>query len=118
MTISDFRTNVALLQQSAGHDLYKFKKSARGNISKNGSDFQDRDDDVEHTGKFIDTPVASRGEGVVENDDGDQDSEANFKRRGHKKCKIVAANTSRMALGDNFSMASKVVQTCPLTLKM
>jgi len=102
VTISDLRTNVALLQQSAGHDLSKFKKSARGNISKDGSDFKDRDDDVEHTGEFIDTPVASTGEGVIENDNSDQDSEANFKRYGRKKRKIVAANTSRMALGDSF----------------
>jgi len=102
VTISDLRTNVGLLQQSAGHDLSKFKKSARGNISKDGSDFEDRDDDVEHTGEFIDTFVTSRGEGVVENDDSDQDSKANFKRRGRKKRKIVAASTSRMALEDSF----------------
>ena len=102
MTISDLRTNFALLQQSAGHDLSKFKKSARDNISKDGSDFEDRDDDVEHTGEFIDTPIASRGEDIIENDDSDQDSEANLKRCGRKKCKIVAANTSRMAFEDSF----------------
>ena len=82
--------------------MSKFIKSARGNISKDGSDFEDRDDDVEHTGEFIDTPITSRGEDAVKNDDSDQDSEANFKRRGRKKRKIVAANTSRMALGDSF----------------
>ena len=41
VTISDLRTNVALLQQSAGHDLSKFKKSTRGNVSKDRSDFED-----------------------------------------------------------------------------
>ena len=102
MTISDLRTNVALLQQSASHDLSKLKKNAKGNISKDGSDLEDRDDDVEHTGEFIDTPVASKGEGVVETDDSDQDSETNFKRRGRKKRKIVAASASRMTLGDSF----------------
>jgi len=60
VTISDLMTNVALLRYSAGHDLSKFEKSARGNISKDGCDFEDRDDDVEHTGEFIDTPVVRR----------------------------------------------------------
>jgi len=82
--------------------LSKSKKSAWGNTSKDRSDFEDQDYDVEHTDELIDTPVASRGEGIIENDDSDQDSKANFKRRGLKKCKIVAANTSRVALGDSF----------------
>ena len=102
MAISDLQTNVLLLQQSTGHDLSKSKKSARGNTSKDGSNFEDQDYDVERTSKYIDTPIASRGKGIVENDDSDQDSEANFKHRGCKKCKIFAANTYGVALGDSF----------------
>ena len=85
VTIRDLRANVVLLQQSAGHDLSKSKKSAGGDNSMDGSDFEDQDYDVEHIGEFIDTHVASRGEGIIKNDDSDQDSEANFKRRRRKK---------------------------------
>ena len=53
------------------HDSSKSKKSARGNTSKDGSYFEDQDYDVEHIGKSIDSPIASRGEGTVENDDSD-----------------------------------------------
>ena len=87
---------------SVGHDLFKSKKSARGNTSKDGSDFKDQDHNVEHTEKSIDTPIANRGEGTVQNDDSNQDSEANFKCRGCKKRKTFVANTSRVALGDSF----------------
>ena len=91
-----------LFFSSAGHDPSKSKKSVRGNTSKDGSYFEDQDYDVEYTGKSIDTLVANRGDGIVENDDSDQDSEVNFKRHGRKKRKIVAASTSRMVLEDNF----------------
>ena len=100
--ISDLRTNVVLLQQSARHDLSKSKKNTRGNTSKDGSDFENQDYDIEHTGEYIDTPVASRAEGIIENDDSYCDLRANFKRRGRKKGKIFIANTSRVALRDIF----------------
>ena len=74
MTVCDLRANVVLLQQSAGHDLSTSQKSARGYTSKDGSDFKDQHYDVEHTGESIDIPIASRGEGIVEDDDSDQDS--------------------------------------------
>jgi len=118
VTISDLRTNVALLHQSARHNLSKFKKSTRGNILKDGSDFKEWDDDVEHTGEFIDTPVACRWEGIVENDDSHQDSEVNFKRRGAKNARLLLQILEGWLLETVFSMTSKVVQTCPLTLKM
>ena len=85
MTISDLRANVDLLQLSEGHDPSKSKKNRRGNTSKDGSDFEDQDSDVERTGEYLDTPAADRGGDTIDNDDSDQDSEANFKRCGHKK---------------------------------
>ena len=102
MTIRDLRANIVLLQQSAGYDPSKSNKCARGNTSKNGSNFADQDYDAEHTGEFIDTLITSREEGTVENYDNDQDSEANLKSRGSKKCKILTVNTLRVALGDSF----------------
>ena len=117
VTISDLRTNVVLLQQSVGYDLSKSKKSARGNTSKDRTDFEDQDDDIKHTDEFIDIPIASRGEGIVENDDTDQDSEANFKRRGRKKCKIIAANTSRVTLGDSFFNDIQICSDMPTNLE-
>ncbi|KAJ8434404.1 hypothetical protein Cgig2_002606 [Carnegiea gigantea] len=45
VTISDLRANVGLFQQSARHDPSKSKKNRRGNTSKDGSDFEDRDSD-------------------------------------------------------------------------
>ncbi|KAJ8438229.1 hypothetical protein Cgig2_028132 [Carnegiea gigantea] len=102
VTISDLRANVGLLQQSAGHDPSMSKKNRRGNASKDGSDFEDQDSDVEWTGKSLDTPVADRGRDTIDNDDSDQDSEGNFKRCGHKKRKTVAANTSSAPLSDSF----------------
>jgi len=86
VTISDLRANVGLLQQSAGHDHSKSKKKRRGNTSNDGSDFEDQDSDVERTGEPLDTPIGDRGGKTIDNDDSDQDSEANFKRCGHKKC--------------------------------
>ncbi|KAJ8437698.1 hypothetical protein Cgig2_030720 [Carnegiea gigantea] len=61
MTISDLRANVGLLQQSAGHDPSKSKKNRRGNTSKDRSDFEDQDSDVEQIGESLDTPIADRG---------------------------------------------------------
>jgi len=66
-----------------------FKKSARGDTSKDGFDFEDQYYDVEHTGESIDTLIASKGEGTVDNDDSDKDLEANFKRE-RKNRKIIA----------------------------
>jgi len=49
MTICDLRANVVLLQQGAGYDPSKSKKSTGGDTSKDGSDFEDQDYDAEHT---------------------------------------------------------------------
>jgi len=100
--ICDLRADVVLLQQSAGHDLSKSKKSTGGNPLKVGSDFEDQDYDVEHIGEFIDTSVASRRDDIIENDDSDKDLEANFKHPRCKKRKIIVAYTSKVALGDIF----------------
>lgn len=81
MTISDLRINVGLLQQSVGHDPSKSKKDTNGHTSKEGSDFEDQDSNVEQTDESLDTPIADRGGDTVENDDSDQDSETNFKRK-------------------------------------
>ena len=74
MTIIDVRANIGLLQQSAGHDPPKSKKNTRGNTSKEGSDFEDQDSDVERTDESLDTPIANRGGDIVENDNSDQNS--------------------------------------------
>jgi len=92
--------------------------SARGNTSKDGSYLEDQDYVVKHTGESIDTLVASRGEDIVENDDSDQDSEANFKRHGRKNARSSLQIPPEWLLEIVFSMTSKAVWTCPLTLKM
>ncbi|KAJ8435025.1 hypothetical protein Cgig2_013675 [Carnegiea gigantea] len=102
VTIDDLRANVDFLQQSAGHDPSKSKKSRRGNTSKDGSDFEDQDSDAERTGESLDTTVADRGGDIIDSDDSDQDSEANFKHHGHKKCNTATANTFSAPLGDSF----------------
>ena len=65
-------------------------------------DFEDHNYDAERTGESLDAPIADRGGDTIDNDDSDQDSEANFKRHGHKKRKTVTANTSSAPLGDSF----------------
>jgi len=116
VTISDLRANVGLLQQSAGHDPSKSKKNTRGHTSKEGSNFEDQDSDVERT-ESLDTPIADQGGDAIENDDSDQDSEAKFKRRGHKKVGPSLPILLECLVEIVFSMTSQVVQTC-LSLKM
>jgi len=98
--------------------LFKSKKSTRGNTSKDGSDFEDQDYDVEHTVESINTAVVSRGEGIVENDDNGKDSKANFKRRGRKNARSSLQIPPKWLLETVFSMTFKAIRTCPLTLKM
>ena len=59
MIISDLRANVGLLQQGAGHDPSKFKKNTRGNTSKDGSNFENQDFEVEWTRESLDTPITN-----------------------------------------------------------
>jgi len=105
VTISDLRANVGLLQQSTGYDPSKSKKNRRGNTSKDGSYFKDQDSDVERIEDLLILLLLIEGDNI-DNDDSDQDSEANFKRHGHKKCKIVLPILPVRLLEIVFSMAS------------
>jgi len=53
VAISDLRANVCLLQHNAWHDASKSKKNTMGNTSKEGSNFEDQDSDVEQTNKSL-----------------------------------------------------------------
>jgi len=66
VTISDLRSNVGLLQQSARHDPSKSKKNTRGNTSKEGSNFEDQDSDAERIGESLDDLITNRGGDTVE----------------------------------------------------
>ncbi|KAJ8426680.1 hypothetical protein Cgig2_018771 [Carnegiea gigantea] len=91
VTISDPRANVGLLQKSAGYD------PSKGHVLKDESDFDDQDSDADQTNESSDIQIANRGFRGS-----DQDSKANFKHRGYKKRRTVAANTYGLLRGDSF----------------
>jgi len=117
VAVCDLRANIVLLQQSARHDPSKSKKSTRGNTSKDGSNFEDSDYDAEHAGESMILLFPVKERALLKMMTVTKIQKLTLNIVGAKKCKIVATNTSKVALGDSFFNDIQSCSHIPLNLE-
>jgi len=118
VTINELRANVALLQKSAGYAPSKYEKNTTGHVLKDGSDFGDRESDVEWTSESANVHIHIEERTPSKMITVTRIQKLTIDIIGTKSVRLLLQILPHCLLERTFSITSRVVQRCLLTLKM